>query len=97
MYMSAFDEDFSPNGEPFHFSIISEESTGPWEMEKLNGEGHSESLTKSLIKKSLQSISVVASLFKNNHSRHAEVLEASRGGQSHCWPGNKSQILTMKC
>ncbi|KAG5275578.1 hypothetical protein AALO_G00121940 [Alosa alosa] len=37
VYMSAIDEDFSPNGEPFHFSIISEQTTGPWETEKLNG------------------------------------------------------------
>ncbi|XP_076135361.1 desmoglein-2.1-like [Alosa pseudoharengus] len=37
VYMSAIDEDFSPNGEPLHFSIISEQTTGPWETEKLNG------------------------------------------------------------
>ncbi|XP_062411298.1 desmoglein-2.1-like [Sardina pilchardus] len=37
VYMSAIDEDFGPNGEPLHFSIISEETTGPWEIENLNG------------------------------------------------------------
>lgn len=36
--VTAKDEDSFPNGQPFHFNVIPEGTTGKWQMEHLNGE-----------------------------------------------------------
>lgn len=38
VYVSAFDEDSGANAAPLQFSIIPEETTGPWEVDTVNGE-----------------------------------------------------------
>lgn len=37
VYVTAFDEDFSPNAAPFTFTIIPDGTRGSWDIEVING------------------------------------------------------------
>lgn len=46
VYLTARDEDASPNAAPFTFTIIPEGSQGSWDIEVINGErSHAKSVT----------------------------------------------------
>ena len=38
VYVTAVDMDMDPNGAPFSFTIVQEETTGKWVLEHFNGE-----------------------------------------------------------